>query len=144
MRTKTKIIGYWITTAVLAVELFSSAVLELTHSWGTLETVTMLGYPVYLLTILGLWKVLGVTAILLPGFPRLKEWAYAGIFFNMTGAAASYAFVQDFGIYASNLIVPLFFAGLAIASWALRPQSRTLGQIRMSDLWSPATPEDKC
>jgi hypothetical protein len=71
----------------------------------------------------------GAIALLAPGFPRLKEWAYAGIFFNMTGAAISHAAVGDYGAYGYHLIVPLTFAGLAVASWALRPQSRTLGVL---------------
>lgn len=124
---KTKVIGYWVTTVLLVLALFSGAVGELTHYEGTLETVTILGYPLYFLTIIGVWKVLGSIALLVPGFPRLKEWAYAGIFFNMTGAAVSHAAVGDYGAYGYHLIATLTFAGLAVASWALRPPSRTLG-----------------
>jgi len=131
---KTKMIAYWITTIILAFVLLSGGVGELSHSWGTLETVTLLGYPVYFLTILGLWKVLGAIVILAPRFPRLKEWAYAGIFFNMTGAVASHALAGDYGIYAFHIIVPLFFAALAIASWALRVQSRTLGNLCVAEI----------
>src|SRR6187399_1402704 len=83
-RLKAKVIGYWVTTAILVFVLVSGAIGELTHNWGTLETVTILGYPLYFLTIIGLWKIAGSIALLVPGFPRLKEWAYAGIFFNMT------------------------------------------------------------
>ena len=126
---KTKVIGYWLTTAILVFVMVSGAVGELTHSWGTLETVTILGYPLYVLTIVGAWKIAGAIALLVPGFPRLKEWAYAGIFFNMTGAAVSHAAVGDYGAYGYHLIVPLTFAGLALVSWALRPQSRTLGVL---------------
>ena len=92
---KTKVIGYWVTTAILVFVMFSGAVGELTHNWGTLETVTILGYPLYLLTIVAVWKVAGSIALLVPGFPRLKEWASAGIFFNMTGAVVSHAAVGD-------------------------------------------------
>jgi uncharacterized membrane protein YphA (DoxX/SURF4 family) len=126
---KTKVIGYWVTTVILIFVMVSGAVGELTHNWGTLETVTILGYPLYLLTIVGVWKVAGAIALLVPGFPRLKEWAYAGIFFNMTGAAVSHAAVGDYGAYGFHLTVPLIFAGLAVASWALRPPSRTLGVL---------------
>src|SRR5262245_4765392 len=125
-RLSAKVIGYWVTTAILVFFLVSGAVGELTHNWGTLETVTILGYPLYVLTIIGLWKIAGSIALLAPGFPRLKEWAYAGIFFNMTGAAVSHAAVGDYGVYGFHLIVTLAFAGLALVSWALRPQSRTL------------------
>jgi hypothetical protein len=82
-----------------------------------------LGYPVYLLTILGVWKLLGAIALLVPRFPRLKEWAYAGIFFEMTGAAASWALCGD----NASALGLLIFAALALASWALRPRSRILG-----------------
>ena len=126
---KTKVIGYWVTTAILVFVMFSGAVGELTHNWGTLETVTILGYPPYLLTIVAVWKVAGSIALLVPGFPRLKEWAYAGIFFNMTGAAVSHIAVGDYGAYGYHFIVTLTIAGLAVASWALRPQSRTLGVL---------------
>lgn len=127
--TTAKVIGYWVATAILVFVLVSGAVGELTHSWGTLETVTILGYPLYVLTIIGVWKVAGAVALLVPGFPRLKEWAYAGIFFNMTGAAVSHAAVGDYGAYGYHLLVPLTFAGLAVVSWALRPQSRTMAEI---------------
>ncbi|MFN0220947.1 DoxX family protein [Paenibacillus sp. KR2-11] len=99
---------------------------DLTNQWGTLETVEILGYPVYFLTVIGVWKVLGAIAILVPGLPRMKEWAYAGIFFEMTGAAASHAFVGDYGAYAYHILTTLGFATLALVSWALRPKSRKL------------------
>jgi hypothetical protein len=87
----------------------------------------LLGYPLYFFRILGFWKVLGAIAILVPRFPRLKEWAYAGIFFDLTGAAASVAAVGGYGAYAFHVITPLIIAGLTVASWALRPESRTIG-----------------
>ena len=73
-------IAYWTTTVLLAFAMLSGAVGELTHSWGKLETVTILGYPTYFLTIIGLWKVLGSVAILAPGVPPLKEWRTPGCF----------------------------------------------------------------
>jgi len=76
------------------------------------------------LTILGFWKVLGAIALFTPRFPRLKEWAYAGTFFELTGAVASHAVCGD---SVGRFIWPGFFAVCAVASWALRPQSRTLG-----------------
>ena len=82
-----------------------------------------LGYPTYFLTILGIWKVLGAIAMLVPRFPRLKEWAYAGIFFDLTGAAASWAAVGGPG-EAFHIIAPLIIAGFTVASWTLRPASR--------------------
>jgi uncharacterized membrane protein YphA (DoxX/SURF4 family) len=92
--------------------------------------VPVLGYPMYFFAILGIWKVLGAIAVLVPGYPRLKEWAYAGIFFDLTGAAASYAATGAYGTYAFHVLAPLILTGLTMASWALRPQSRTAGALR--------------
>jgi hypothetical protein len=73
--------------------------------------------------------VLGAIAILVPRFPRLKEWAYAGIFFDLTGAAASVAAVGGYGVYAFHILAPLILACIAMASWALRPESRVIGTL---------------
>jgi uncharacterized membrane protein YphA (DoxX/SURF4 family) len=128
-----KMIGYWATTAVVALELLAGGVTDLVRGPALLFTgdpvvlaLAQLGYPVYLLTILGVWKLLGAVALLVPRFPRLKEWAYAGTFIEMTGAAASWA-ARGGGM--GDLIWPLAFAVLALASWALRPPSRTLGVL---------------
>jgi hypothetical protein len=91
--------------------------------------VPLLDYPMYFFAILGFWKVSGAIAILVPRFPRLKEWAYAGIFFDLTGAAASCAAVGGYGAYGFHVIAPLIIAGLTVASWALRPPSRTIGVL---------------
>ena len=83
-----------------------------------------LGYPPYFLVILGTWKLLGAVALVIPRFPRLKEWAYAGVFFDLTGAVVS--------LFASGLInvgamaYPILMIGVAVTSWALRPPSRRL------------------
>jgi hypothetical protein len=92
----------------------------------------------YFFAILGFWKVLGAIAILVPGFPRLKKWAYAGIFFDLTGAAASCAAVGGYGAYAFHVIAPLIITGFTVASWALRPQSRTIG-VLVPTAGGPAT-----
>jgi len=91
--------------------------------------VPVLDYPMYFFLILGVWKILGAIAILVPRFPRLKEWAYAGIFFDLTGAAASCAAVGGYGAYAFHVIAPLIITGFTVASWALRPQSRKIGVL---------------
>ena len=117
--------AYWTSTAILVFALASGGIGELTHSWGTLDTVSVLGYPAYLLTILGFWKILGAAMLLSPRLPRLKEWAYAGIFFNMTGAAASHALANDFGPYAYHLVATLGLACLALGSRALQGSSAT-------------------
>ena len=130
---KIKIIIYWVTTVLIALETLAGGVTDLAQGRASVvsgpfvaDVITHLGYPVYLLTILGVWKLAGGVTLLVPGFPRLKEWAYAGIFFELTGAAAS--FVAR-GEITGDLIAPLVLTGLAVASWALRPQSRTLGVL---------------
>lgn len=126
MTTKAKTIAYWITTGLVAFSM-SGGIAQLAHVPGVVDGfVRVLGYPPYFVTILGFWKVLGAIAILVPRFPRLKEWAYAGIFFDLTGAAASSAAV---GGSAFHIIVPLIIAGLTVASWALRSQNRTIGVL---------------
>ncbi|WP_246062770.1 DoxX family protein [Paenibacillus ehimensis] len=62
----------------------------------------------------------------MPGFPRLKEWAYAGIFVDMTGSAASHLFVGDYGVYLHPIWSAFGFAILALVKWVLRPKSRKL------------------
>jgi uncharacterized membrane protein YphA (DoxX/SURF4 family) len=120
---KWKSIGYWVITGMVAFFIGSGGAAELARVPGNVEGLVHLGYPPYFATIIGLWKVLGAIAILAPGFPRLKEWAYAGIFFNMTGAAATGAFTHS---AAWHVIVDLVLTALTIASWALRPPSRRL------------------
>jgi hypothetical protein len=118
---KLKLTCYWVLTVTAAAELLVGAEWDLTRRPDVVQLVTHLGYPTYVLTILGIWKVLAVIAWLVPGFPRLKEWAYAGVFFETTGAAASH-------IASGNKLIeaigPLILAALGMASWALRPQSR--------------------
>ncbi|MDY7222637.1 DoxX family protein [Halalkalibacterium halodurans] len=121
-----KMIAYWSVTFLLAASVMLSGIGQLMKYGGNLELVTNLGYPSYVLTILGIWKVLGAIALVIPGFPRLKEWVHAGIFFLMTGAALSHAFANDYGDYGFYVILPLSYAVLNIASWALRPKSRKL------------------
>jgi uncharacterized membrane protein YphA (DoxX/SURF4 family) len=121
-----KMIAYWSVTILLAASVMLSGIGQLLQYGGNLELVTNLGYPLYVLTILGIWKVLGAIALVVPGFPRLKEWVHAGIFFLMTGAALSHAFANDFGDYGFHIILPLSYAALNIASWALRPKNSKL------------------
>ena len=128
MTVKAKNIAYWTTTVLVAFFIGSGGVAQVVRLQGTVDGfVHILGYPPYFVTILGVWKVLGAIAVLVPRFPRLKEWAYAGIFFDLTGAAASTAAVGDYGVYAFHIIAPIVIAGLTVASWALRPQSRVIG-----------------
>jgi uncharacterized membrane protein YphA (DoxX/SURF4 family) len=121
-----KMVAYWIVTFLLAAAIMLSGIGQLMQYGGNIELVKNLGYPLYVLTILGIWKVLGAIALVVPGFPRLKEWVHAGIFFLMTGAAISHAFENDYGDYGFHIILPLSYAALNIVSWALRPKSRKL------------------
>lgn len=121
-----KMVAYWTVTIFLAMSITLSGIGQLMRIGGNIELVTNIGYPLYITTILGTWKILGVIAIVVPRFPRLKEWAHAGLFFLMTGAALSHAFADDYGDYGFHFILPLSYAALNIASWALRPKNRKL------------------
>ena len=121
---KTKKIIYWIATGLLAIGMLQSGIFAEIRSKQWVDLVTALGYPVYFLNILGTWKILGVIAILIPGFKLLKEWAYAGFFFAMTGALASHLFIGDYEIKA--ILGPSFQALFVILSWYFRPANRKI------------------
>ena len=127
---KAKTVTYWTTTILVAFFIGGGGAAQIAQFVGKPHgVVPLLGYPMYFFGILGVWKVLGAIAILVPRFPRLKEWAYAGIFFDLTGAAASCAAVGGYGAYAFHVIAPLILTGLTVASWALRPEGRTIGTL---------------
>lgn len=134
---RTKVIVYWVTTIPLALELLAGGEWDLTHQPHVVQVVTHLGYPVYLLTILGLWKLPAGIVLLAPRLPRLKEWAYAGAFFEMTGAAGSHIVKGD---NLADLIGPVIIIALIVVSWALRPPSRTLGVLFPA--WTKTRPPD--
>lgn len=114
-------IAFWTATTIVAAELLVGGLMDLARTPYVVGVVTGIGYPVYILTILGLGKVPGALVLLVPGLPRLKEWAYAGAVFEMAGAALSLAAT---GRPATELIAPLAFVALTLISWALRPASR--------------------
>ena len=125
---KTKSIAYWTSTVLIAFFIGSGGIAQVAQFHSNPHgIVPVLQYPMYFFAILGFWKVFGAITILIPRFPRLKEWAYAGIFFDLTGAAASVAAVGGYGAYAFHILAPLILAGFTVASWALRPASRILG-----------------
>ncbi|MEZ4241446.1 MAG: DoxX family protein [Myxococcota bacterium] len=128
-------VGYWISTGLFCLALTGSG---LGHLSGAMEEgMAHLGYAPYVSTILGTWKVLGVIALLAPGLPRLKEWAYAGFLFNLTGAAWSHLASGD---GAGGAVAPAVLLGIMAASWWLRPPSRVLGQLPgLAAAPSPAT-----
>jgi uncharacterized membrane protein YphA (DoxX/SURF4 family) len=128
--TKTKKIIYWIATVWLALGMFATGIQQFLHmrvegaiAPPGLEGITHLGYRSYFLTIIGVWKILGVVAVLIPKFPLLKEWAYAGFFFLLTGAAYSHIATGDAAV---ELIPSLFLLALTVTSWYLRPASRKI------------------
>jgi len=114
---------YWATTTLLSVAFLVPGVGNIVHASHIASDMAHLGYPSYFLSILGCWKVLGGIAILIPGLPRLKEWAYAGMIFDLTGAAASRAAVGD---RVLMIVIPLLIAMIALLSWSLRPSNRRL------------------
>lgn len=129
LATRCRTVVYWTATILLALAIGSGGFAELILLPDNVAGFMELGYPVYFMMIIGIWKVCGATVIVLPGWPRLKEWAYAGIFFNVSGAALSHAAVGSYGVYAFHVLVNLFLALLVVVSWSLRPANRVLGVI---------------
>jgi hypothetical protein len=123
MSEKMKKIAYWFFTLWLSLGMVSTAIVQLMHRPEELEMMKLLGYPEYFLYMIGIWKLLGVIAVLLPKFLLLKEWAYAGFFFAMSGAAISHIFSNHgFGdVFPSVLLLVL-----TVISWYLRPNNRRI------------------
>ena len=121
--TKRNKIIYWIATAWLALGMLSTGIVQLLKLKDEADMFTHLGYPLYLLTILGIWKMLGVITVLIPKFPLLKEWAYAGFFFAMSGAVFSHLAIGD---GARELFGPILLIILTAVSWYFRPANRKL------------------
>ena len=133
---KARPIAYWAATAIIAGETLAGGVTDLIQGRESVvagrpvvDVVTQLGYPVYVLKILGVLKLAGAAVLFAPRLPRLKEWAYAGVMFELTGAAASHVLR---GNGPGDVITCLVLAAFALASWALRPPSRMLGSISAS------------
>ncbi len=124
--TKRNKIIYWISTLWLALGMVSTGAVQLFKEkagTGGVDSITHLGYPVYLLTLLGIWKISGVVVLLIPRFPLFKEWAYAGFFFAMTGAIFSHIASGD----SVNEIFPsLLLLILTVISWYFRPADRKI------------------
>jgi len=123
-------IAFWTTTILGPASFVIGGVLELQRGPEVVATLNHLGYPVYFAAILGAWKLLGAIVIAAPGLRRVKEWAYAGFVFDLTAAAVSRAAVGD---GAADIIAPLVFLALVLASWALRPASRRLAGAAAAD-----------
>src|SRR6185312_8126454 len=120
---KRKVIWYWIITAILSFCLLSGGLAQALQVKEVVEGFKPLGYPTYFISIIGVWKVLGIIAILIPGFKLLKEWAYAGLFFTMTGAVISHIAAND--IHA-QIVAPIVLAIFTVLSWYLRPDNRKI------------------
>lgn len=122
---RTKII-YWIFTLWMALGMVSTAIVQLMKNKDELANFTNLGYPSYLMTIIGVWKILGVIAVLIPKRLLLKEWAYAGFFFVMSGAVISHLIVGD--TIGRTFPAVLLFV-LVLISWYFRPAERKITVI---------------
>src|SRR5215470_5194486 len=121
--SRTRTIVYWSATIILVLECEVGGIMGGLRMQPFLETIQHLGYPTYFMTIHTIWYILGGVALLVPRFPRLKEWAYAGLFFIYTGAFMSHFAVGDPLVM---LIGPIVLTGLVLVSWALRPPTRRL------------------
>ena len=120
---------YWIATIWLSLGMVSTGLVQLLKAKtgaGGVDSVTHLGYPSYFLTILGIWKIAGTVTVLMPRFPILKEWAYAGFFFVMSGAILSHITLRD---SFSEMFPSLFLLILTILSWYFRPANRKTGSV---------------
>ncbi|MBF4506909.1 DoxX family protein [Flavobacterium sp. JLP] len=120
MKKRNKII-YWIATAWLSLGMLSTGIVQLLQLKEEKEMMAHLGYPLYFLRILGVWKILGVIAVLIQKFPLLKEWAYAGFFFAMSGAIFSHFAIGDGG---KEYFGPTLLLILTVLSWYFRPENR--------------------
>jgi hypothetical protein len=127
--TKRNKIIYWIATLWLALGMLSTGAVQVLKVKKEVAVITHLGYPVYLLTILGVWKFLGVVAVLIPKFPLLKEWAYAGFFFAMSGAVISHIAT---GNSVNEIFPSLLLLILTVVSWYFRPADRKLISVNFN------------
>lgn len=121
--TKRNKIIYWVATLWLALGMTATGIVQLMQSKDETDRMSHLGYPIYLLTLLGIWKLLGVITVLIPKFPLLKEWAYAGFFFAMSGALFSHFAAND---NAKDFFGPSLLIVLTVISWYFRPTERKL------------------
>ena len=155
--TRVRRIAYWVSTCYVALAMFFGGVSEVLDaslhvqfsSIGIATVVAVLGYPLYFVYIIGVAKVLGAVAIVVPRFPRLKEWAYAGLIINMIGAMLSWLIVTviqgvpippGYGSAIFHVFNTLHLILLIIVSWWLRPESRTLGTIVRNAGWGTTRP----
>ena len=129
MKKRNKII-YWIATIWLSLGMLSTGLVQLFklegEGPGSLSSMTHLGYPAYFVMLLGIAKVLGVVALLIPKYPLLKEWAYAGFFFMMSGAIFTHIAA---GNSISEIFPSLLLLILIVVSWYFRPSDRKIVSV---------------
>ena len=121
---------YWTSTSFLSLGMLAGGIQQMFQIGGYNEIVTQLGYPLYMLSILGTWKVFGVIAILIPKRPLLKEWAYAGFFFSMSGATISHIAV---GQPITESLPSITLLLVVIVSWYFRSNDRKIIELQKQD-----------
>jgi hypothetical protein len=121
--TKRNKIIYWVATLWLSLGMVSTGIVQIIRMKEEVDLFNHLGYPIYFLTLLGVWKLLGVVAVLIPKFPLLKEWTYAGFFFAMSGALVSHVALGD---SAKEMFGPILLLLLTVVSWYFRPADRKI------------------
>jgi hypothetical protein len=131
--TKTKKVLYWTNTGFSALALAAIGAADLARVPDVMAGLAHPGYPTYFATIIGVWELLAVTAIHAPGLPRLKEWAYAGLFFVLSGAATSHAILGD---PAGVVVFRLMILGTVLTSWVLQPAR----VVAVAAKWPNSTP----
>lgn len=125
MKKGTKVL-YWTATIFLAIGMLAGGVQQMLQTGGYVNIAGDLGYPLYLLSILGVWKILGVVVLLIPKTPLVKEWAYAGFFFAMSGAAVSHVAM---GHPANEILPSLVLLVVIVLSWYFRPADRRIHSV---------------
>jgi uncharacterized membrane protein YphA (DoxX/SURF4 family) len=121
MNQRSKTVLYWILTGFLAFAMLAQGLTQVLQVQGYVDMIVKLGYPLYLLTVIGIWKILGVIAILIPRYVLLKEWAYAGFFFVMSGALFSHLANRD---PILDILPSVFLLMVIFGSWYWRPIDR--------------------
>jgi uncharacterized membrane protein len=128
MKNRNKLI-YWIATGLVSFGMVGSGIAQLLHQKEMEELISHVGYPLYFMYIIGVWKILGVVVLLAPGLVLLKEWAYAGFFFLMTGALISHLAIGD---GAGEILGPVFQTIFIMVSWYFRPSDRKINSHHLT------------
>ncbi len=100
---------YWIITGIFSAFMLFSSIPDIIMVPDAIKFMNHLGYPNYFIPFIGIMKVLGIIAILVPGYPRIKEWAYAGLAFDLIGATYSVVAVEGFQASTLFILLPLGF-----------------------------------